>query len=147
MAEPLDRRHATSALKDLLERGTGKPVYWGGDVPQAAGFPFVVVEPATEGRQWAPTLADDYTSPECRFLVKCAGRRQDQAEALADRVRKTVLQRDASGAFEVQDTGLPAGWYLKDRCTEGYQGVEHAGSSPNVVWTAIETFALYLTAA
>ena len=141
MNTPPDRRPFTNALVGLIAGGTGHPTYDEGSVPPDVKPPFTVVTPVGGQAAWGPSLGEEHTTPEMRYQVSCAGLRRDQAEALLDRARRTIVAREPSGEYQVP-IEAPEPWAIAERCLEADHGVVQEGEAPNAVWTAVADFAL-----
>lgn len=142
MTNPVPRGFVATAFRELVERGTKHPCYEAGKTPPEAPYPFTVVTVVSGGGEWAPSLADDYSTCEVVLQVTSSGVRGDQAELLADRVRLTVLARGTSGyQVPMED---PEDVRVVRRESRGYDGCEPVGNEPRVVHNAVETFALLI---
>lgn len=87
---------------------------------------------------WAPE-ADAWLV----YQVTSVGRKRDQAEWIADRVRLTLLSRVADGGFQVAFPAL-AGMQVTGREPDGTSpGVIPEGVTPNRVYNVPERFRLH----
>ena len=149
-----DRQLVTDALKATLVAGTGKQV---GDhkAPLDAVSPYCVLHVVAGGRFWgAPLIAPDAQADFVFQVDAVSGPVRDangqivtkatrkQAEWMADRVRRSVLARTSTGAFQVALTP-PTGWIVADRAPDGGAGgVQVEGVPPNEVFSVAERFVL-----
>lgn len=141
-----DRQLVTTALIAMLSTGTGKQV---GDHKAPAvltkGEPYAIVYSLTGGGYWGPGLVAPTASSDVVYQIDAIGATRAQAEWMGDRVRRTVLARTATGAFQVAFPAV-AGWDMADREPAGGPGgVDVAGTPPNEVFTVAERFTLRLT--
>ncbi len=136
-----DRQLVTSALLTMLAAGTGKPV---GDhkAPLATAPPYSVLYSIPGGGFWGAALVGPDADADFVYQVDSVGLKRNQAEWLADRVRRSVLARSSSGAFQVTITP-PAGLKVADRLPDGGPGgVQVAGVPPHEVFSVAERFVL-----
>jgi len=146
------KRLFTAALIEMLERGTRRSI-GDGKVPGAlniddnASWPFAVVHSVAGGGSWlGPSLRAPERGQLLVWQVTSSGKTREQAEALADLVRMTVLSRVHAGGFQVSFAG-PAQWEVVDRLPygEGMPGVDSEGSPPNEVFSVAEQFVFAVT--
>lgn len=116
----VERRPITDWMKALLIAGTGK----NGDIgraPTANVVPYFIVYVIDGGEEWG-AFSQPQSEAVLVYQVTSVGVRHDQAEWMADRVRRTMLQRDAAGAFLVQ-LAPPVGVVVQDRRPNDSRGV------------------------
>lgn len=126
----------TDWVRSLLEAGTGKLV---GDhkAPTNHIAPYGIVYTIDGGMEWGAPL----TAPESEaifvYQVTSVGARRDQAEWMADRVRRTMIDRAPDGSFLVIGNPPPAGSVVQDRRPQGARGMaEEQGD----VWQVAERY-------
>lgn len=95
------RRVVTGVLKDFLEENVGVPV--GIDVGPSSevtrdvvDLPYIHMTPRG-GLPFSGTFFDLYDDANFGFDITSVGERQDQTEAVADKVREAILGRDSRG--------------------------------------------------
>ncbi|MFK8848406.1 hypothetical protein [Streptomyces sp. Ac-502] len=97
----IDRAAVSEALRRTLAEATGRPCGLG-KLPLAEGrpaeVPYLVLYPQGGPVGGAP-LADASEDAELLYQVTAVAARTDQAEWLADRVRRAVLERTATGEW------------------------------------------------
>ena len=78
------------------------------------------------------------------YQITSVGRKRDQAEAIADRVRLTILSRVAAGGFQVAFPD-PAGMKVTGREPDGTSpGVIPEGVKPNRVYNVPERYRFHV---
>ncbi|WP_433547166.1 hypothetical protein ACQPZG_20335 [Streptomyces sp. CA-294286] len=132
------------AFQEMLARATGKPCGLGA-LPQVAGkpapAPYTVLYPLGGTISGAP-LADQGEDADLLYQVTAVGARTDQAEWLADRVRRAVLERTPTGVWgHALD---PAGVDVWARGLDADAGTDDAGAAEGVV-TSSQRFRLSAT--
>ncbi|WP_399932182.1 hypothetical protein [Streptomyces kanamyceticus] len=135
----------TVAFQAMLAAATGKPC-GRGRLPLVAGHPcptpYSVLYPL-ESRYTGAPLGDKTEDAHLVYQVTVVADREDQAEWLADRVRRAVLAREASGQWvyqiEAPGTDVWARQLLLD------DGLEEAGADVDVV-TAVQRYELSASA-
>jgi len=150
-----DRQLLTNELIAMLKTATTKLV---GDHKAPAGVPaFVKGQPAPPpysvvftipgGGYWGPGLSAPDSNADFTYQVDSVGFSRSQAEWLADRVRRSILARTATGAFQVAIAD-PAGWRIADRAPDGGAGgVQVGGDAQYEVYSIAERFVLRVVAA
>jgi hypothetical protein len=136
----VDRAPVTAWMAQVIA-AAGLPVGVN-DLPAGAALPYLVVADVDGGEQWGPPLGSAAAAVGLVFQVDAIGRRQDQARALADRARRAVLGRAASGGWAV-DPDPPAGLRIVHRDFDGGTpdgSPTPEGTDPNRVWTAQQRF-------
>lgn len=136
-----DRQLLTTALLTMLVSGTGKPV---GDhkAPLSTDPPYCVLYSIPGGGFWGAGLVAPDADADFVYQVDSVGLKRNQAEWLADRVRRSMLARSASGAFQVTLTP-PTGLKVADRLPDsGPGGVQVSGIPPHEVFSVAERFVL-----
>ncbi|GGU44125.1 hypothetical protein GCM10010289_75990 [Streptomyces violascens] len=119
----IDRGPLTAAVQDLLARATGRPCGLG-ELPlvdgEPAELPYAVLYPLG-GTPAATPFVDSWAEATLTYQVTVVARRMDQAEWLADRVRRAVLQRTASGAWVngLEASGLYV-WARRQLADDGF---------------------------
>ncbi|MCX4666453.1 hypothetical protein OG453_07195 [Streptomyces sp. NBC_01381] len=97
----IDRTPVSKALMDLIAKATGRPCGLG-QLPLVNGkpaeVPYTVLYPLGGSVGGAP-LADSSEDAELVYQLTSVAGRGDQAEWMADRGRRAVLERGASGAW------------------------------------------------
>lgn len=139
-----ERRHLIKSFQELLELGTGRPSAYG-RAPDVHSGMYTTLHAMPGGELSGPPL----TAPEADgwqvFQVDSVAGRDDQAIWLADRVRKSVLDRFDDGAFKLA-LEIPGGWRVNDRMLSGGFGQpESEGRAPNLTYTVSERFSVHLT--
>lgn len=135
-----------SNLVTAVATATGKPC---GDAkaPLDVAPPYAVVHTISGGGYWGPGLVAPEDSADWVYQIDAVGDRRDQAEWLADKIRLTVLGRDAAGAF-LTAISEPSGLRIIDRRSDGGAGgVEVEGTPPHEVYTASERYVVSVTPA
>ncbi|MFI6469844.1 hypothetical protein ACIBL5_06200 [Streptomyces sp. NPDC050516] len=98
----IDRGAVTAALQITIARATGRPCGLG-KLPLADGkpatVPYTVLYPLG-GQVGGAPLADVSEDAILVYQLTSVAERADQAEWMADRVRRAVLERTASGAHQ-----------------------------------------------
>lgn len=99
------RRLVTSELKRILIDGTSKPVGIGRVPYDSSGnppaYPYVIVFPRGKGRVYGPGFTDNpWTMVEVAYQIKAVGQRDDQAQALADRIHEVLLGKNSNGVYQ-----------------------------------------------
>lgn len=143
-----DRQLVTTALVAMVAAGTGKST---GDHKAPAtltpGDPYAIVYAIPGGRFWGGGLVAPDASADLVYQVDSIGATRAQAEWMGDRVRRTILARTSTGAFQVAFPAV-AGWSMADREPDGGPGgVDVAGVPPNEVFTVAERYTLRVTPA
>ena len=141
-----DRQLLTNSLLAMLTAGTGRPV---GDhkappppAPPAVYHPYSVLYSIPGGGFLGAALVAPDADADFVYQVDSVGVRRDQTEWLADRVRRSMLARTASGAFQVSLLS-PAGLKIADRLPDGGAGgVQVDGTPPHEVFSIAERFVL-----
>lgn len=145
MGSVLDRRLVTANFIELLKQGTGKQVGDHAAPGSPLAYPYCIVYTIDGGELWG-SLRFPESDALVIYQVTSVGERRDQAEWMADRVRRTILNRISSG-FQVP-MGNPEGWVINDRRSHGGVGqVNSEGLPPNQVFSIPERFALSVTPA
>lgn len=97
----IDRAPVTKALQDMIARATGRPCGLG-KLPSTNGrpaeVPYAVLYPLGGSVRGAP-LADASEDAEFVYQLTSVASRTDQAEWLADRGRRAILERTESGVW------------------------------------------------
>ncbi|MEU5435461.1 hypothetical protein AB0G73_19070 [Streptomyces sp. NPDC020719] len=97
----IDRGPVTAAVRDLLVRFTGRPCGLG-ELPLVEGvpaeLPYTVLYPLG-GSAAGALLMDAWQDTTLVYQVTVVAGRTDQAEWLADRVRRAVLERTETGGW------------------------------------------------
>ncbi|GCD35680.1 hypothetical protein OEIGOIKO_03426 [Streptomyces chrestomyceticus JCM 4735] len=97
----IDRAAVSEAFRRTLTEATGRPCGLG-KLPlvegQPAEMPYLVLYPQGGPVGGAP-LADASEDSELLYQVSAVAARTDQAEWMADRVRRAVLERTATGGW------------------------------------------------
>lgn len=97
----IDRAPVTEALQDLIVKATGRPCGLG-KLPLMNGkpteVPYTVLYPLGGSVGGAP-LADSSEDAALVYQLTSVAGRADQAEWMADRGRRAVLERGASGVW------------------------------------------------
>lgn len=136
-----DRQLITGALIAMLATSTSKQV---GDheAPPDPVVPYSVVHCIPGGDYWGAPLAAPDAQADFVYQVDSVGLKRSQVEWMADRVRRCLLARSSTGAFQVTITN-PAGWRIADRRPSGGPGgVDPQGVRPNKVFAVAERFVL-----
>ncbi|MFZ3493050.1 hypothetical protein ACODT5_07430 [Streptomyces sp. 5.8] len=98
----IDRAPLTAAVRTMLAAATGRPCGVGG-LPLVDGkpapLPYSVLYPLGGPVDGAP-FSDASEDAHLTFQVTIVAARTDQAEWLADRVRRAFLQRTPDGGWE-----------------------------------------------
>ncbi|WP_256789814.1 DUF3168 domain-containing protein [Frankia sp. AvcI1] len=126
----------TDALIGMLRAdvGDGIRIYDGttyGDV----SWPYAIVTPLGGPAPDGPPLQGDGEDVCMQVQIDAVGRRRDQAQGLADRLRARLL----AGALAVD------GWRCAHRETQASPGCLPEGQPGLEVWTAIGRYELYWT--
>ncbi len=149
----LDRRPVTTALVGWLATATGKPC---GDhrlptnlpaaptTPGKKPDPYSIVYALDGGGYWGPGLVAPDQAADWLYQVTSVGYSPAQVQWLADAVKRTLLARSASGAFQV---AFPAvtGVVIADRMPpegSGAGGIDIAGKHPDEVFSIPERYVL-----
>lgn len=99
------RHLLTRAIVALLESATERPCaavhppYPGGDAAVPAPFPYSILYPITGGALSGSFFYHPEEDAAFAYQVTSCGERDDQADALADKVRTAILGRDSGGSF------------------------------------------------
>lgn len=97
----IDRAPVSKAVQDMIAKATGRPCGLG-KLPLTNGkpaeVPYTVLYPLGGSARGAP-LADSSEDAELVYQLTSVGGRTDQAEWMADRGRRAVLERAPSGAW------------------------------------------------
>ncbi|MEV7579045.1 hypothetical protein ACIRUY_29775 [Streptomyces erythrochromogenes] len=100
----IDRGPITTAVRAMLVTATGRPCGLG-SLPlvdgRPASLPYTVLYPLGGSVSGAP-FADTAEDAHLTYQVTVVAARVDQAEWLADRVRRAFLRRTPSGAWECE---------------------------------------------
>lgn len=123
----VDRRGVTDAFLALLRTGTSKPVGDHALPDHTPDQPFAVVYSLPGGGFDGPPLTNPEDSSEFVYQVTSVGVTRQQAEWMADAIRRTVLARSSSGAFQVAIVS-PTGVAICGRMGEAPGGVEEEGN-------------------
>lgn len=108
----IERRVVNNAVKALLEEATGRPVEIeiapsADDSNAWADLPYVVVTPGGGLPFSGAPFCDMYEDASFGYQITSVGERQDQVEAVADRVRLAFLGRDRFGfIYDLNITGV-----------------------------------------
>lgn len=141
-ARILPRKELTKALRAALAAATGRP-FGTGKAPSGAK-PYGILYPISGGGFSGPPLANPDEDATCIYQVTCVGIKVDSVEWLADRVRRTILGRGATGEF-ISPIAAPAGWAIIDRRPDtGPGGVDAAKEA---LYQQADRYALFLTPA
>ncbi|MCX5206748.1 hypothetical protein OG897_35755 [Streptomyces sp. NBC_00237] len=129
----IDRSPMNRAVQELLAKVTGKPCGLGA-LPLAGGkpapLPYTVLYPLGGSVSGAP-LADLGEDAVFVYQVTAVGARTDQAEWLADKVRRAILGRTSTGAW-ANGLGVP-GVDVWARDLDADAGTDDTGASDGVV--------------
>ncbi|MFF0741521.1 hypothetical protein ACFYVL_14090 [Streptomyces sp. NPDC004111] len=140
----IDLAPVNQAFQEMLAHGTDRPCGLGA-LPTVGGkpapLPYTVLYPLGALVSGAP-LADRGEDADLRYQVTCVGARTDQAEWMADKVRRAVLQRAPTGRW--QHELAPAGVDVWARELETDDGTDDAGAADGVV-TSTQRFRLSAT--
>ena len=142
-----DRRLLTNALVLILENSTSRSI---GDheTPEniPSGEPWAIVYAIPGGNFDGPPLRAPNADGSFVYQVTSAGRSREQAEWMADMVRRTLLARNADGSFQVEfpDT-TPLQVYARDSDSIG--GVTVEGLPTARVFSVADRFTLFVTPA
>ncbi|MFH8405310.1 hypothetical protein ACH4FX_11130 [Streptomyces sp. NPDC018019] len=125
----IDRAAVSQAFRRTLAEATGRPCGLG-KLPivegQPAEMPYLVLYPQGGPVGGAP-LADASEDSELLYQVTAVAARTDQAEWMADRVRRAVLERTATGGWccpiDVPDVDV---WARELKVDSGTDDVESA---------------------
>lgn len=141
-----DRRLVTDALVAMIAGSTGKPCGktrvpdLPAVTPPAKPSPYTVVHAIDGGGFWGPGLVAPEESADFVYQVDSVGWSPDQCEWMADAVRRTLLARTSSGAFQVAFPAV-SGLVVTDRRPEGGPGgIDAGGKRPNEVYSIAERF-------
>lgn len=97
------RRPVTAALKALIENATGRPCQVGiaphDEEGDTESIPYSVLWPTAGGSFLGPPFATPEADAFFRYTVHSIGRRDDQAEFIADAVRDAIVGRNDDGSF------------------------------------------------
>ncbi len=149
----IDRRPITKALVPWLATATGKPC---GDhrlptnlppPPTERGRksdPYTIVFALDGGGYWGPGLTAPDQAADFVYQVTSVGYSPEQVQWMADAVKRTMLARSSSGAFQV---AFPAvtGVVIADRMPpegDGPGGIDIAGRHPDEVFSIPERYVL-----
>lgn len=150
-ATTVSRRLVTAAMLDILVRSTKQPA---GDhkapvVSRAdtAGWPYTIVYSLPGGTQERPNLRAPNADGLLVYQVTSVGLNREQAEWMADRVRLTLLGRDARGRFQVELQDIDGTRILDRMGQEGLPGIIAEGTPPNEVFSVAERYVLATTPA
>ncbi|WP_449475258.1 hypothetical protein [Streptomyces abikoensis] len=127
----------SEAVRVMLARAVEKPCGLGA-LPlsggQPAPLPYLVLYPLGGAFEGAP-LADRSEDARLEYQVTVVGSRADQAEWLADRARRAVLERGAAGEW-LHPITVPAG-EVWTREILGDGGVDQSAAAEGVVTYAL----------
>lgn len=146
----IDQREVTNQLLEMLRRGTAIPV---GDhkAPKQGvldpedDYPYAILYEMEGGAFSGPALTAPEADADFRYQVTCVGTSRSQARWAADRVRRTMVDREPTGAFKVSYTA-PPGVKLTDRLLIGGSGyTEVDGDPPNELYSIPTLYALGAT--
>lgn len=132
----------TTALVAFLAAQTGRPVGYGsapvtGDGPE--DVPYAIVYPLPGGATWGPFLTGPDEGAEVPYQVTSVGSRGDQADWMADRVRKAMVGRTAGAlTAALAVTGLT----VLDRSLVSYGGHDRQGDVVSIP----DSFMVHVTA-
>jgi hypothetical protein len=140
----IDRSPVNRALQEMLAGATGKPCGLG-TLPLVGGkptpVPYTVLYPLGGTIGGAP-LADQAEDAVLLYQVTAVGARTDQAEWLADKVRRALLERTPTGGW-VNALGIP-GVDVWARDLDADAGTDDTGTSDGVV-TSSQRYGLSAT--
>ncbi|MDJ0383210.1 hypothetical protein [Streptomyces sp. G-G2] len=139
----IDRAPLTAAVRTMLTAATGRPCGLGG-LPLVDGrpapLPYSVLYPL--GGLVGGSPFADYSEDACpAFQVTIVGARTDQAEWLADRVRRAFLQRTPAGDWEQPVTAPGLNVWARELLVD--EGADPVGGD---VVTYIQRYKLAATA-
>lgn len=143
----IDRRPLTHGFLELLRTGTAMPVGRGQAPAIIAGKPWMVVHVIEGGGYDGAPLTDPTSDAAFVYQVDAVGRSEDQAEWMADVVRRTVLARTTSGAFQVPFPAVEAVKVIDRRPDTNPGGLTSEGTAPNEVFTVSDRFSIHVTPA
>lgn len=134
----------TNALVALLEAQTGRPV-GRGSAPLAGGVvadledgPYAIVYQLAGGSTWGPMLYGPDEASQLPYQVTSVGKRGDQADWMADRVRQVMVGRtDGTLTHALVVPGLT----ILDREFSAYGGQDRDGDVVSVP----DTYMLHVT--
>lgn len=143
-----DLRPVVDWFIQLIETGTDRPV---GDmvVPKVSDDDDLgahcIVYLIPGGGFSGPILSAPDADVSLILQVTSVGKQRRQAQWMADLVRRVVLARTSSGAFQVQ-LDSPVGWAVIDRRPVGGPGgVDLGGKPPHYVFSQADRFEIYVT--
>lgn len=116
----IDRGPISAWFKQLLERGTARPVFWADEIPPSPDYPFCTIHTLDGGGTWGGELKDPDANADFVYQVDAVGQRTDSSVWLGDAIHRTVLARD-DGRFQV-NVDPPAGTRVADRRLSGGRG-------------------------
>lgn len=138
------RRKLTSALKALLEEKTGRSVGVG-SAPRNTDnlqeeLPYIVIYPIAGTLYSGSAFCGPQEDVRFDYQIDSHGKRDDQAEWLADLVRETLIDRDGYG-------NLVNKLSFTNHSVMDQEVVGPTGKLDNVgqIWTVKETFGFTVT--
>lgn len=139
-----DRRLITNGLITLLD-AVGWPVGDHTAPERVSGKGWIVVYSIPGGGFEYGSLRMPDETAQFTYQIDSVGLSREQAEWGADAVRRTLLARTGTGAFQVAFPAV-AGWAVIDRHPDGTPGgVTPEGTPPNRVFSNPERFVLCVT--
>lgn len=140
----IERGRVTEALQGMLAAATGRPC-GRGRLPLVDGrpapLPYTVLYPQGGTVDGAP-LADRAEDARLIYQVTVVAARTDQAEWLADRVRRALLGRTTQGAWAHPIAAAGVDVWARELLVD--DGVDPAGADDGVV-TAVQRYELSAT--
>ncbi|MEU9334164.1 hypothetical protein AB0D49_13550 [Streptomyces sp. NPDC048290] len=140
----IERGRVTEALQGMLAATTGRPC-GRGRLPlldgRPAPLPYTVLYPQGGTVDGAP-LSDRAEDAGLVYQVTVVAARTDQAEWLADRVRRALLGRTAQGAWAHPIAAAGVDVWARELLVD--DGVDPAGADDGVV-TAVQRYELSAT--
>lgn len=140
-----DRGPVTSGFIEMLERGTNAPV---GDheIPELQSRkPWAIVYAIDGGGYSGPPLTSPEADAQFVYQVTSSGLSREQVDWMADTVRRTVLARTPSGAFQVAFPFIEV-YTVKNRHPDSPPGqLEIEGPPEHRVYSIPERFVLSVT--
>ncbi len=152
------RLDITEALLAMLTAATGRPV---GDhtspddtprldAPAAQlqeAFPYCIVYSVDGGSFDGPPLGAPAADTGFSYQITSVGLRRDQAEWMADLVRRCILAQNVNGNWQV-NIKSPVGWSVADRLSGGApSGIMIEGEPPYRVYSTAERYTIQVTPA
>ncbi len=135
----------TSSVLTALRDGItfGPPVY-DYEVPTTPPGAYAVLYQIPGGSLTGPGLGAQ-NDAAVAYQVDAVGRRRDQAQYLADRIREIIFGQDTNGRYSHGLT-TPAGWVSAARlATDGLPGVYRDPSAPTPLYQAVQRFTVVFT--